>query len=356
MSVTLKLVGVFVAIAGAAVVFTTFERPPVDVIQRGYRGTGLQQIYNPRLVAAREALNTVPSSLPQMQYGPLAKTVYKNVQILGDVHVGEFTRLMASMTAWVAPKQGCAYCHSLSNMADDTLYTKRVARKMLLMVRTINSTWTSHVQNVGVTCWTCHRGNPVPQYIWFQNPGPVAAQGFAETDVGKNLAIGPDHSSLPYDPYTLYLEQNPQSIRVQATNALPTDDRNSIKQAEWTYALMVHFSTALGVNCSYCHNTRAFGDWTQSTPQRVTAWYGIRMVRDLNTDYLEPVQSLLPPIRLGPEGDGPKVFCTTCHQGVYKPLYGAAMAPNFPELYQPAAATAPTPAAPAAAPPAPAPG
>ena len=27
-----------------------------------------------------------------------------------------------------------------------------------------------------------------------------------------------------------------------------------------------------------------------------------------------------------------KVNCATCHQGVYKPLYGAAMAKDYPEL------------------------
>ena len=30
-------------------------------------------------------------------------------------------------------------------------------------------------------------------------------------------------------------------------------------------------------------------DWDQSTPQRATAWHGIRMVQDLNANYLEPL-------------------------------------------------------------------
>jgi photosynthetic reaction center cytochrome c subunit len=337
------------AVLGVAILFT-FERPPIDGVQRGYRGTAIQEIYNPRTLASQEAQNEVPAAYPQMQYGPLAANVYKNVQVLKNVHVGEFTRLMVSMTAWVAPKQGCAYCHSLNNMASDNLYTKRVARRMLQMVQHINSGWTSHVANVGVTCYTCHRGNPVPTYIWFHNDGPPHATGFAETGVGKNAAIGPDHSSLPYDSFSAFLENN-KNIRVQSTTALPTGDRHSIKQTDWTYALMIHFSTALGVNCTYCHNSRALGDWSQSTPQRVRAWYGIRLVRDLNLNYLDPLRNTLPPVRWGPEGDGPKVNCATCHQGAYKPLYGVAMAPNYPELL---ADTASMPAPPAAAAPAPA--
>ncbi len=84
--------------------------------------------------------------------------------------------------------------------------------------------------------------------------------------------------------------------------ALPAADHQSIKQTEWTYALMMNFSQSLGVNCTYCHNTRSFTDWDQSTPQRATAWYGIRMVRDLNTNYLDPLHSTFPPARLGAEG------------------------------------------------------
>jgi len=35
---------------------------------------------------------------------------------------------------------------------------------------------------------------------------------------------------------------------------LPSGNRSSIKQTEWTYSLMIHMSESLGVNCTYCHN------------------------------------------------------------------------------------------------------
>ena len=89
---------------------------------------------------------------------------------------------------------------------------------------------------------------------------------------------------------------------------------------------------ALGVNCTYCHNTRNFRDWDGSPPQRVTAWHGIRMVRQLNNEYLESLASTFPASRKGPTGDVAKVYCATCHQGAYKPVYGAPMAKEFPEL------------------------
>jgi len=66
------------------------------------------------------------------------------------------------------------------------------------------------------------------------------------------------------------------------------------------------------------------------------------MLRDLNQNYLGPLQPVFPPNRLGPApGDCPKVNCATCHDGVYKPLFGVSMAKNFPELTGVPAETAP---------------
>ena len=96
---------------------------------------------------------------------------------------------------------------------------------------------------------------------------------------------------------------------------------------------MMNISKSLGVNCNYCHNTRSFYSWAISPPTRVTAWYGIRMVRDLNTAYLDPLRDTFPAAHRGPAlGDAPKVYCATCHNGVYKPLFGVSMAKDFPEL------------------------
>jgi len=336
MSFALRLTAGGIAVAAAAVVLFQAERPPMDSVQRGYRGTGMDEIYNPRLLAKKADENKIPASLPYLgDAGPKAGTIYKNVKVLNDVSVGEFTRLMASITTWVAPTQGCAYCHDANDMASDALYTKVTARRMLQMVRHVNSDWKPHVAETGVTCYTCHRGQPVPPNVWFNDPGPVQAGGLAQTPAGKNHpALAAGATSLPFDPYTPFLEQN-NDIRVVSQTALPTADRHSIKQTEWTYALMMNFSQGLGVNCTYCHNSRSFTDWDQSSPQRATAWYGIRMVRDLNTTFLDPLNTVLPRARLGRLGDSPKVDCATCHNGVYKPLFGVSMAKDFPELKTP---------------------
>jgi photosynthetic reaction center cytochrome c subunit len=120
---------------------------------------------------------------------------------------------------------------------------------------------------------------------------------------------------------------------------------------------MMHMSSSLSVNCTYCHNTRAVSNWSQSTPQRTLAWHAIRMVRDLNGNYIEPLTTTFPANRLGPTGDAPKLNCATCHNGQSKPLAGAHVIDSYPELARPTAemaAVPPTPETPEPIPEAPA--
>jgi len=56
------------------------------------------------------------------------------------------------------------------------------------------------------------------------------------------------------------------------------------------------------------------------------------MVRDLNTNDLDPLHGTLPQARLGPDGDSPKVNSAACHNDVYKSLFGVSMTHDFAEL------------------------
>jgi photosynthetic reaction center cytochrome c subunit len=329
-----------VTAALAAALLAGCERPPVTAIQNGYRGTGMEQVNNPRIDAVTVRMNQAPESSPAAgSDGPKASDVFKNVKVLGHLSVGEFTRHMVSITSWVAPKEGCNYCHVPENLADDSKYTKVVARRMVQMTQHLNGDWKQHVGATGVTCYTCHRGNPVPTQVWYSPPDRKYAQNSVMGDLaGQNLAApSAGLSSLPFDPFTPYLLED-KPIRVNGNQALKftgtAANRSSTKQAEHTYALMVHMSDSLGVNCTFCHNTRNFQSWSEAPPQRVTAWHGIRMARDVNVAYMEPLTKTFPANRLGVKGDVAKVNCATCHQGVNKPLLGAAMAKNHPELLQ----------------------
>ncbi len=349
-SASVRRVATLVAALALPWLLAACERPPMQSTQQGYRGTGMVQIDNPRLKAAQEAARPpIPAVTPPAPTeGPKARDVFKNVKVLGDLSVAEFTRHMASITAWVAPEQGCNYCHNPADLADDSKYQKVVSRRMIEMTQHLNADWGKHVGATGVTCYTCHRGANVPAQVWHTAaPHPRSQWGsMLGNDFGQNRPnIG--LTSMHVDPYTdLLAGKDP--IRVAGPAALPsTDYKMPIQSAEKTYALMMHFSEALGVNCTFCHNTHSFQAW-DSPPQRATAWHGIRMARDLNNAYLTPLTAAFPKERLGPMGDVSKVYCATCHQGQNKPLGGNAMAAQFAGLTKvavamPAAAALPPP-------------
>ena len=206
--------------------------------------------------AVTKAANVAPEPLPPAEKGgKKASAVYKNVKVLGDLTENEFNRVMLAITTWVAPDQGCTFCHNAANFADDSLYQKVVARKMIQMTTTINSKWQAHVGNTGVTCYTCHRGNNVPNKLWFTAPEVKTAGRMLGNDFGQNKAgqESVKNASLPYDPFTPFLLKD-TNIRVAGTTALPTGNKTSLKQAEYVHGLMIHMSDSLGANCTTCHN------------------------------------------------------------------------------------------------------
>jgi len=295
---------------------------------------GQIQIKRASAVESLAALNSIPPAEdPADVESPPASEVFVNVRVLNDLSATEFSRLMQAFATWIAPVEGCDYCHNADKLESDEKYPKVVARRMIEMTRRINTDWKKHVGDTGVTCWTCHRGQAVPSGDWFNARGPLdVGPSMGHSTAGRHGPTGTaGGSSLPSDPLARYLvDKGSDSIRVQATSALPMDTEPApIMNAQWTYSLMMYMSGSLGVNCTYCHNTRALANWGESTPQRVTAWHGIRMVRELNSDFLFPLTPVFPGYRLGPHGDAPKVGCATCHKGTFKPLNGVSPLPDY---------------------------
>ena len=194
-----------VVIAGS-LLLAGCEMPPPETVQLGNRGLGQELVVNPKTLAATVAANKVPTPQPAVpSVGPKAGDIYQNVQVLGDLSVGEFTRLMAAMTEWISPEEGCNYCHVAEGFQYDTKYTKRVALVMTAMTQQANVEWGAHVGGAGVTCYTCHRGKNIPEYVWATDPGQPHAAGVMTA--GQNIAsVTAAYSSLPNDPLTPYLE------------------------------------------------------------------------------------------------------------------------------------------------------
>jgi photosynthetic reaction center cytochrome c subunit len=329
---------------GTAVLLGGCEFGQKEISQTGFRGTGMAQLVNTDLKVKDATIPPPPYPLGPDE-GPRARETYQNLQVLGDLSTDEFNRLMISITEWVAPAQGCNYCHNPADMASDEVYTKVVSRRMLQMTRDINASWSSHVQQTGVTCYTCHRGNNVPEHVWSLGPagdrmsirGNKRGQNTPDPNVG--------YASLPFDPFAKYLRGDVSEIRVSSSSRHPSPNHKvSIQDTEGSYGLMMHLSSALGVNCTYCHNSQSFRSWGNSRQQRATAFYGIRMVRSINAGYIDPLASVFPTNRLGPQGDALKVNCATCHQGQAKPLGGVSMLKDHPALGPRPVAVTPTPA------------
>src|SRR5207249_6696828 len=96
----------------------------------------------------------------------MSEDVFKNVEVLKGIPVDEFMDTMGMFAASLS--LNCIDCHtpnsvgSWENFADETPL-KRTARRMMLMVNTINRDNFSGVRNV--TCYTCHRGDLRPKVV-----------------------------------------------------------------------------------------------------------------------------------------------------------------------------------------------
>jgi photosynthetic reaction center cytochrome c subunit len=211
---------------------------------------------------------------------------------------------------------------------------KSVTQSMIAMTEHLNKAWGSHVGATGVTCYSCHRGEDVPPETWFSHPALVTPSMFGRSE-NWNENADTVRKFFPDNSWALYFLHD-EPIRAQSSTALRGDTVASEIEVKRVYELMMQMSDGIGVNCGYCHNSRAFADWKQSTPNRWTAFYAIRMVRDINTNYLLQVGRTLGQTKeatkvntlaVRPEDRGPQpvngfVVCATCHYGHSKPDQG----------------------------------
>lgn len=330
-----------VGVAGGAVFLATmlvaFGQPySTDSLQTGPRGTGMSvPEFKADLARPDPTIEgfLATTSAPVVPQGgeQTAGDARENVPPgLEDLTVENYDRLLTAMRAWTG----------IPDLFEDPdNYQTAVGHTMVAMTRTINEEWDGHVnanKQVGVTCYTCHRGQPVPSDIWFRiSPVNENVAGWSANQ--NRVTVQSQYTSLPSDALEKYLLDG-ESIKVhdlesRVAGVPGTDDYPGIQQAERTYSLMNYISNSLGVNCVFCHNSRAFYDGSQVTPQWATETLGISMVLELNNTWLVPLEGLLPENRLGPvHADAPKAACKTCHKGYQQPLQGTNVIADWPEL------------------------
>lgn len=117
-------------------------------------------------VACCLALAPAQAQSPPPDKVPMAEDVFKNVQVLKGIPVNQFMDTMGFFSA--ALGLNCTGCHVAESLQDmgkfaEDIPRKRMARNMIRMVDAMNKT------NFGgrraLTCYTCHRGSPVPEVI-----------------------------------------------------------------------------------------------------------------------------------------------------------------------------------------------
>ena len=333
-----------VAVAAVVVSVPDWHRPGYHGTQMAFRGTQSIQFESR---AEKVPINAiVPEALPAAaEGGPKATAQYKNVKVLTDVSAAEFMRLQQAITNWVSPKEGCAFCHDTKDFSSDVKPQKLAARKMLEMTRYINSAWATHVNPAGVTCYTCHRGQAVPAEVWWPRiPAPIK-QAVDHSEPWNEAAdtVTKFFPNAGFAEY--YLQDNP--IAAQSTTAMRTHDVADYIVVKRVYEMMMQMSLQVGVNCGYCHNSRAFESWAESTPMRWTGYYALRFIRDLNRNYLLPLAQVIPQQRIlvhstampvipdnqrGQQPGNALLTCGTCHYRLPQPLNGANMVKDYPGL------------------------
>src|SRR2546428_12853275 len=131
----------------------------------GLLGAAVLCLLNGPLTALPAKGQTAPAGQPPGAKPPMAEDVFKNVQVLRGIPVDEFMATMGFIAASLS--LNCLDCHTEDSGRDPAKYAedtpiKQTARKMLLMVKSINA------QNFGgvrtVTCYTCHRSDVAPRF------------------------------------------------------------------------------------------------------------------------------------------------------------------------------------------------
>ena len=294
------------AVAAATVIVEVpdWHAPGTHGTQMGFRASQMVQFASRAETAPINA--DIPTALPASDFGgPTAAEKYKNVKVLTDVSAAEFDRLQQAITSWVAPKQGCAFCHDTGDFASDAKPTKLAARphdgddalRQLGLVDPRPADW-RHLLHL-------------PSRPAGAGRGLVAARAAAGEDVHRSqraLERGRRHGDalLPQTPASPSTSCRTIRSEGQSSTALRS---NGVGQFDRRQAHLRDDDADVAADRRQLRllpQTRgALADWSQSTPERWVAYYSIRMIRDLNRNYLLPLAQVIPQQRVlvHPDGD-----------------------------------------------------
>ncbi len=313
------------AVAAVALIVAVGNPWQTESQQTGPRGIGMEV---PKADKPDPTLAAYTSAAPLEDGGggKSAKRVYPFAGPLGDLPADNYERVVKQMQEWTG----------IPDLMEKENYQTLIAWAMIEMTRDLNENWSGHVNvsgEAGVTCYTCHRGESIPSETWQRiDPMIEVAEGWgAIQNYATPMTVA---TTLPQDALQKFLVEG-KSIKVHDLEARVVNKPGDplTRDAERTFALMNYVANSIGVNCTFCHNTRAFYDAAEVTPQWSTALLGFEMLNEVNNKYLIPLQTFVPKDRLGPKhADPAKAACGTCHKGASRPMQGTDMISDWPEL------------------------
>ena len=136
-----------------------FEKQARATCYTCHRGRWTPEQDPPLEERMRAAKHPVPP-LSEADRDKPAEQVFKNVESFRGKSAGS---MMAAMSLWTAAiGVECTYCHTEEGKWEqEGVVQKDVARAMVDMTRAVNDRW--FAGEAITTCWSCHRGMPIPE-------------------------------------------------------------------------------------------------------------------------------------------------------------------------------------------------
>ena len=138
----------------AALSVTSFEALDVPTCWTCHRGSATPALFAP---VATEDSRGYGSEVFASGREP-AGQAYDNVQQYVTTPAEDLADVMESYST--ALGVGCDYCHVAGNFASDEKVSKLLARRMLEIQMEVQDEFFE--SGPAISCWTCHRGEPVP--------------------------------------------------------------------------------------------------------------------------------------------------------------------------------------------------
>lgn len=227
---------------------------------------------------------------PAQLEGKTAEQAFKNIQVLKGIPADQLIptmRFMRDSLGGVA----CTFCHADEDRASDEKPQKVTARKMIAMEIAINKN--TFNGETTVTCYTCHRGSPMPvgtPVIPEEKPGEAAA--------GKEKAPNLPSADEIVASYINALggEQALRKVtsRVETgTIDLPAAAGNPAAQGTVEFDAKAPNLSLLVVSAGKASSTNGFDGttaWTKDNRGRVMQATGVDLARASRaSDFYEPL-------------------------------------------------------------------